>query len=245
MPKSSSSITKQSIPTGTRAVILAGGKGTRLRPYTTVLPKPLMPVGERPILEIVIKQLHRAGVMDITISVGHLAELIMALFGNGEKFGVRIDYAIEDKPLGTIGPLAFIENLGDNFIVMNGDVLTDLDLGVLYKSHLKSKAILTVATYTREVKVDFGVLRHDKNNNRIRGFEEKPTHSYDVSMGVYVLSRRCLDEIPKNEYFGFDHLILKLLKKKAAVQSFHHRGRWLDLGRPEDFASANEMDLEF
>ena len=223
---------------GPRAVVLAGGKGQRLYPYTTILPKPLLPVGEQPILERVLHGLSSAGFKDVTISVGHLAELIMVFFGKGEKYGVRIDYAIEDHPLGTIGPLSFVKDLGENFLVMNGDVLTDLDIRRFWEEHVASGAALSIATYAREVKIDFGVLRHDESN-RITEFVEKPTIPYEVSMGVYALNRRCLEYVPRGGHFGFDQLVLALLAAKESVRAHPHAGKWLDLGRPEDYDAAN------
>lgn len=224
-----------------KAVILAGGRGTRLMPYTTVFPKPLMPIGDNPILEIVIRKFGECGLKNIIISVGHLAELIMTFFGTGEKWGVNIEYVIEDKPLGTMGPLHLIKDAGENFFVMNGDILTDLDLGALYKDHRDSGAIMTVATCRRNVDIDFGVLSYDADNCLIDSFKEKPTLSYDVSMGIYVLSKRCLDYIPKDEYFGFDNLISRLLEKGEAVKAHPHTGMWLDIGRESDYRQANEM----
>lgn len=226
-----------------RAVVLAGGKGRRLAPYTTILPKPLLPVGDQPILLHVLEILRGAGFDRITISVGHLAELIMLFFGRGHKFGVEIDYAIEDEPLGTIGPLAFIEGLGEDFLVMNGDVLTDLDPAALYRQHKDSGAILTVATYAREVAIDFGVLR-TTGDGRISEFVEKPRIPYEVSMGVYILNRRCMDFVPKGRAFGFDELVLALLDAGEDVRAFPHKGQWLDLGRPEDYAIANRETNE-
>ncbi len=220
-----------------RAVVLAGGKGRRLYPYTTILPKPLLPVGERPILERVLLSLRDAGIRNVTISVGHLAELIMLFFGKGEKLGLSIDYAIEDEPLGTIGPLAFIDNLGDDFLVMNGDVLTDLDPNRLWDEHERSGATLTIATHRREVHIDFGVLERSADN-RITRFIEKPRIPYEVSMGVYILNRRCLDFVPRGEAFGFDQLVLALLAAGEPIHGVLHEGSWLDLGRPEDYESA-------
>lgn len=220
-----------------RAVVLAGGKGQRLRPYTTVLPKPLLPVGEKPILNHVLASLRDSGFRDITISVGHLAELIMLFFGDGQKFGVNLDYAIEDTPLGTIGPLAFIKNLGDNFLVMNGDVLTDLNPSDLWEDHLNNGATLTIATYARQVNIDFGVLSCDEDR-RIVEFTEKPVIPYEVSMGVYILNKRCLDFVPSGKPFGFDQLVLALLEAGERINAFPHQGKWLDLGRPEDYETA-------
>lgn len=222
-----------------RAVILAGGRGTRLRPYTTILPKPLLPVGDQPILHRVISRLAESGFRDITLSVGHLAELIMAFFGDGSKYGLKLDYAIEDTPLGTIGPLRYIQDLGEDFLVMNGDVLTDLDPGVLWDAHHQSGALLTIATYPREVRIDFGVLERSAEN-RITGFREKPAISYEVSMGVYILNRRCLEFVPEGRAFGFDELVLALLNAGEHIEGVPHRGKWLDLGRPEDYEAAME-----
>ncbi len=224
--------------TAPRAVVLAGGKGRRLAPYTTILPKPLLPIGDQPILLHVLKLLRDAGFPHVTISVGHLAELIMLFFGKGDKFGVQIDYAIEDEPLGTIGPLAFIDGLGEDFLVMNGDVLTDLDPAALYDRHKETGAVLTVAAHRRQVNIDFGVLE-TAADGRISGFTEKPSIPYEVSMGVYILNKRCLDFVPKGKPYGFDELILALLAAGEDVRSFPHDGQWLDLGRPEDYAIAN------
>jgi NDP-mannose synthase len=229
-----------SIPSGARAVIMAGGKGTRLLPYTTVLPKPLMPVGDQPILEHVLTHLAESGFKKVTISVGHLAELIQAFFGNGEKWGLDIEYGVEDRPLHTMGALAFIKDLGENFLVMMGDILSDLDLRKLWRNHMVSGAALTVATHRREVRIDYGVLSYNVADKRIQSFEEKPVLPYNVSMGIYVLNKRCLNYIPKGEFFGFDRLVLDLLAAEEKVQAFPHDGKWLDIGRHEDYQAANE-----
>jgi len=223
---------------GPRAVVLAGGKGRRLLPYTTILPKPLLPVGDRPILHRVLESLGKAGFRDVTISVGHLVELIMAFFGDGAKYGLKLDYAIEDEPLGTIGPLAFIDGLGEDFLVMNGDVLTDLDLRALWEDHLLHRRALTIATHARKVQIDFGVLRRNEEN-RVTDFVEKPTIPYEVSMGIYILNRRCLDFVPRGQPFGFDQLVLAMLATGEPIHAHPHAGHWLDLGRPEDYEASN------
>jgi len=223
-----------------RVIIMAGGAGRRLLPYTSVLPKPLMPVGERPILDIVLRQLKRYGFCRITISVGHLAELIMAFFDNGSRWGLDIDYAIEDEPLGTMGPLSQIRGLTEPFIVMNGDLLTDVDYRDLYESHLKSDAVLTVATYQKPVDISLGVLEVDQDS-RVIGFREKPTLTFTVSMGIYVLSPSLLSVIPKGRHFGFDDLMYALLASKATIRSYRHTGLWLDIGRREDYDNATEV----
>jgi len=221
------------------AVILAGGQGTRLKPYSTTIPKPLVPVGERAILEIVLRQLKRAGVTRVRMAVNHMAELLMAFFGTGEKYGLAIEYAVEDEPLGTVGPLARMERLPEHFIVMNGDVLTDLDYSELFRSHVAAGAQLTLSTYHREERVDFDVLRLDATGRRLVGFEEKPVHTFDVSMGVYVFDRRLIDRIPRDRRYGLDELVLDLLAAKVPIHPFPWSGFWLDIGRPDDYDRAN------
>jgi NDP-sugar pyrophosphorylase family protein len=221
------------------AVILAGGKGTRLRPFTTTLPKPLVPVGEEPILSIIIRQLARARVTRITLAVSHMAELIMTFFGSGEKFGVELGYSLESVPLGTVGPVKLIDSLPEHFLVMNGDILTDLPYAELFYSHLQSGANLTIASFQRRVPIDFGVLRIDSDSHRVVGFEEKPTHTLNVSMGVYVFSRRLLSRIPCGRPYGLDDLVLGMLEDKDPINTFQYDGYWLDLGRPEDYDKAN------
>ncbi|HET6429118.1 MAG TPA: sugar phosphate nucleotidyltransferase [Phycisphaerae bacterium] len=226
-----------------RAIILAGGKGTRLRPFTTTIPKPIVPVGGMAIMEIVVRQLRYHGCDHITVAVNHMANLIMAFFGDGSRWGLKIDYSLEDKPLGTIGPLKLIEDLPENFLVMNGDVLTDLDFGDLYRGHVASKAMATVGTYERDVRIDFGVLRYQPSDRRIVAFVEKPTEHFSVSMGVYAFSRRILDIVPDDTPFGFDHLMLALIARKAQVHAYPFTGHWLDIGRPDDYDQAN-VDFE-
>jgi NDP-mannose synthase len=221
-----------------RVVVMCGGKGTRLRPYTTVLPKPLMPIGDRSILELVLRKLAATGFHHVTLCVGYLAEIIQAVIGDGTKFGLKIDYVMEEKPLGTIGPLSFIENLGNDFLVMNGDVLTDLNPMDVVAVHRRTNADLTIATYERNHKIDFGVMHTDEDSGRITEFIEKPTRSYNVSMGIYCLNHTLLNYVPKGEYYGFDHLVLKLLAENKRVQSCIHRGYWLDIGRLEDYEAA-------
>ncbi len=222
-----------------KTVILAGGKGTRLAPYTTVLPKPLMPVGDMPILEIVVRQLRHYGFRDLTISVGHLAELLMAFFGDGSKWGVRIEYVIEDQPLGTIGPTRLIRDLTDPFMVMNGDLLTDIDYTRLYDYHRAGGQTATVATATRQVQVSLGVLEVDADR-RLVGFREKPTSSFQVSMGIYLFRPSILKYVPEGVNYGFDKLMLDMLAAGDPVRSFPFDGLWLDIGRHEDYALATD-----
>lgn len=221
------------------AVILAGGRGTRLRPYTTTLPKPLMPVGEQPILQIVLRQLEAAGVTRVTLAVNHMADIIMAFFGNGERFGLEIRYSLEDRPLGTVGPLKLIEDLPDHFLVMNGDILTDLDPAELYRSHLASNAELTIATYKRDSTIDFGVMEIDAATSRVTEFYEKPVYHFDVSMGIYVFSKSVVDRVPDATQYGLDNLVLDMLRDERPINTFPFNGYWLDIGRPDDYDQAN------
>lgn len=223
-----------------RAVILAGGKGTRLKPYTIVLPKPLVPVGEIPILEIVIRQLKKSGFNHITLAVNHMAELIMAYFGDGSKWDIKVDYSIEDKPLSTMGPLKLIKDLPDNFLVMNGDVLTDLNYEQFYDNHVATNTIYTISSSVRTDKSEYGIL--DVNVNKVlTAFREKPEYTFEVSMGVYMLNKRVLDYVPSDTFFGFDNLMYKLLDEKEQVLVKAHEGVWLDMGRPSDFQSAIDI----
>lgn len=221
------------------AIILAGGKGTRLRPYTITMPKPLVPVGDVPILEIIIQQLRKSGFKRIIITVNHQADLIKAYFGDGSKWGLNIEYSMEDKPLGTMGPLKLIKDLPENFLVMNGDILTDLNYAEFLEKHIESKAIYTICGYKRIHQVDYGVL-HVNEAGKLCGFEEKPKLHYSVSMGVYAVSREILMYIPENEYFGFDSLMQKLINNGESVTVDPYDGYWLDIGRPEDYMKATE-----
>jgi NDP-sugar pyrophosphorylase family protein len=220
-----------------RAVIMAGGKGTRLAPYTTVLPKPLMPIEDQPILEVVIRQLRHFGFRRVTISVGHLAELIMAFFGDGKRWGVAIDYAIEDSPQGTVGALRHLKLPDEPFIVMNGDILTDLDYDALYREHLANDALLTIAGYRKHVDISLGVLEYGADQ-ALTGFREKPRLHFDVSMGIYVMSPAVLSVFPADGPYGFDGLVKDLMAAERPPRIFPFEGLWLDIGRKEDYESA-------
>lgn len=222
-----------------RAIILAGGKGTRLRPYTVVLPKPLMPVGEYPILEIIVRQLAYYGFTHVTLTVNHQAEIIMAYFGDGSKWNIRIDYSLENQPLSTMGPLKLIGDLPDDFLVMNGDVLTDLNFTRFFDFHRQNGKIFTISAYQRTDISEYGVLEVDPENY-LRNFVEKPRHHYTVSMGIYMVNKEVLKYIPDNTAFGFDHLMLGLIAQKKEVLVSLHRGYWLDIGRPDDYLHAIE-----
>lgn len=220
-----------------RAVILAGGKGTRLRPYTVVLPKPLMPIGEYPILEVIVRQLAYFKFSHITMAVNHQAEIIVAFFGNGAKWGIKIDYSLENQPLGTMGPLRLIKDLPENFLVMNGDILTDLDFKEFYNVHVEHRNMFTISAYQREVSSEFGVLEFDESG-RMTGFQEKPIIRYDVSMGIYMASRDVLPYIPEAQAYGFDNLMIDLIRDNNPAVAKKFDGYWLDIGRSEDYIQA-------
>ncbi|MDZ7333748.1 MAG: sugar phosphate nucleotidyltransferase [candidate division KSB1 bacterium] len=222
-----------------QAIILAGGKGTRLRPYTTIFPKPLMPINDMPILEVVIRQLKKAGFKKITMAVGHLAELIEAYFGNGSKWGMQISYSREDLPLGTAGPLALVNDLDETFLVMNGDVLSDLDYTKLIQFHRQHRAITTIAMYDKEVKIDLGIIKTN-DQHQIIDYIEKPTLTYQVSMGIYVFDRKVMNYIPFRKYFDLPDLILALIRANEKIVGYHFKGYWRDIGRREDYELAVE-----
>jgi NDP-sugar pyrophosphorylase family protein len=224
-----------------RAVVLAGGLGMRLRPYTTVLPKPLMPVGDRPILDIIVRQLRHHGFERLTIVTGHLAELIEAFFGDGERFGIAIDYFREDEPLGTVGALSLLDGLDDDFLVMNGDVLTDLAYGEFLDGHRASGAAASVAAHRREVQISLGVLQFEDSDDadRLTGYIEKPSYDYEVSMGVYAFAPRAIELIEPNKRLDFPDLVLRLLDAGEVVRARRSENDyWLDIGRHDDYETA-------
>lgn len=221
------------------AVILAGGKGTRLKPYTISFPKPLVPIGNYPILEIIIRQLAFFGFTRITISTGHLAELIEAYFGNGARWGVSIEYVREYTPLNTAGALKLVENCEDNILVMNGDVLTTIDYNKLYALHIQKGAKATVASKVRESKIDFGVLKLD-GEGFLKDYIEKPVYSFSVSMGVYILSKDCIKLIQNGESIGMPELLLRIKEMGEKVYCHESDCYWLDIGRVDDYEKAQE-----
>jgi NDP-mannose synthase len=234
-------------PDNLQVVILAGGKGTRLLPYTTVFPKPLVPLGQTPILEVVVRQLRWYGCLRLTFAVNHMADLIEAYFGNGSKWGVAITYSREDEPLGTAAPLALVPELDENFLVMNGDVLTTIDYRALMQEHIDSGALVTLATYRKEVQLSLGVVDIG-GDGRLRRYTEKPSFDYQVSMGVYAFNRRVLDFIAAGERLDLPDLMTRLMDAGEHVHCFDFRGQWLDIGRPEDYSVAvdvfeRDMDL--
>jgi NDP-sugar pyrophosphorylase family protein len=231
-----------------RAVVLAGGKGARLAPYTHILPKPLMPIGDMPILEVLLRQMKRAGVEDVVLTVGHLAQLLQAFFLDGGQWGLNIRYSFESQPLGTAGPLSLVEGLDEAFLVTNGDVLTTLDLRELVGFHRAHGGIATIAVHQRQVRIDLGVVQWNGDDS-ICGYIEKPVYDYTVSMGMYVFEPRVLEYIPNNRYLDFPDLVLKLIAAGEKVVGYTFDGYWKDLGRPDDYQEAardfENMQAEF
>ena len=225
------------------ALVLAGGRGTRLRPYTISFPKPLVPVGDHPILEILIRQLARDGFTRLIIAVGHLSELIEAYFGDGSRWGVSIEYAREDEPLGTAGPLRLVASkLPSSFLVINGDVLSDLDYAAFFRSHADNPDLpaLTISTQRRVLSSEYGVLETDAEN-RVTTYLEKPSYDLRVSEGIYAFSHAALRWIPERERFDFPDLVIALLAAGQSVCARPHDGLWLDIGRPEDYERAQRL----
>lgn len=220
-----------------RAIILAGGKGVRLAPLTDIIPKPLVPLGGMPIMEVVIRQLKAHGFQRITLAVGYLSELIKAFFQEGSKWGVKLDYSYEPQALGTAGPLALIQDLNETFLVMNADVLTNLDYQELLAYHRRQGGIATIAAYERQVKIDLGVIIPN-GNCRIKDYVEKPTSTHLVSMGVYIFEPKVMDFIQPGEYLDFPDLVKLLLQAGHSVHYQTFSGYWLDIGRHEDYAKA-------
>ena len=222
-----------------RAVIQAGGKGTRLRPYTLVLPKPMMPVGDQPVIEILLKWLRRSSIENVHITTGHLAHLIQIYCGDGNQWGMDIQYCEEPEPLGTVGALHLIkDDLTEAFMMLNGDLITDLDLAEFKRCHKESGCKLSIATTTKNIDVDLGVL--ETVDNKVTEFKEKPKLAFEVSMGLYIMEPEILDYIPQGVPFGFDNLMYALLDKGIPVNTYRHAGTWMDIGRVDDFVEAQE-----
>lgn len=223
-----------------QVVILAGGQGSRLRPYTTILPKPLLPVGEIPILEILVRQLKHYGFKNILISTGYLAELIEAYFGDGRRWGVRIRYARESKPLGTAGALKLTKQTEEDFLVLNGDILTDMNFSSFFKWHKQQKALASIAIKERKIKNDFGVIEVGPHHE-LKAYHEKPEHVSFVSMGINAFNVKAKGFIKKDECIGIPDLMLRLKSASQRISCYQVKGQWLDLGRSEDLERAQEI----
>lgn len=223
-----------------KAILLAGGKGVRLQPYTDIFPKPLLPIGKKPILEIIIRQLKSYGFNEIIIAVGHFAELIITYFGDGTKYGIEITYSREKDPLGTIGPLASIKNqIDDHFLVMNGDILSAINYLDLFTYHIKNNYIATIALTKKEIDINFGVVEID-NNKCINNYTEKPTIEYLINAGIYIFDPRILEYIKQNEKLDFPDLLKKLISNRESIKGYIFKDYWLDIGEPNNYIKANK-----
>lgn len=225
-----------------QALILAGGRGTRLKPYTTVLPKPLMPVGDYPVLEIILRQLKRSGVNEVILAVGHMSQLFQAFFQDGSRYGLRVHYSFEKLPLGTAGPIALaMDQLDDDFMVMNGDLLTTLNFKELFTFHKKMESAATIGLYHREVEIDFGVIESD-SDNRLTRYIEKPTYQFDVSMGINVMNKKAVTPyLSPGEYLDIPDLMRRLVENGQSVLCYQEPCYWLDIGRVDDYQEALEI----
>ena len=227
-----------------RAVILAGGKGTRLRPFTASFPKALVPLGDKPVLEVLIEHLARHNVTDVTLTLGHLAALVRAYFEQRRPLDGRVTMRyVEREPTGTAGSLSLVPDLSETFLAMNADLLTDLDIGRLVAYHREQKAMLTIATHTRTVRMDLGVIDVG-DDGRVRDYHEKPETSHQVSMGIYVYEPAVLKHIEPGRYLDFPTLVLRLLERGERVSAYRTDCLWLDIGRPDDYARAQELYAE-
>ena len=225
-----------------QAIILAGGKGSRLKPFTTIIPKPLVPVDDMPILEVVLRQLKSQGFKKVVLAVNHLAELVMAFFGDGRKIGLDISYSMEDSPLGTVGPLTLIDHLEENFLVMNGDLLTTVNFADMFRHHVRNRNDITIATHQKEVTVDLGVLELKKDD--FVKYIEKPTYRFEVSTGIYIFNKNIISLIPGKKKIDMPELISKAKKAGRRVKCYRKEYYWLDIGRPDDYEKANELFRE-
>lgn len=213
-----------------KAVLLAGGRGTRLHPYTTIIPKPLVPVGDRPIMELILRRLHAGGVDHVDVSLGYHGELIQAYFEHAAQLPSDLELAWHwegPTPLGTAGALKTVPDLDDTFIALNGDVLTSLDYRDLVSFHRERGAVLTVAMHAQTVDIDLGVI--ESSDGRVTGYREKPSLHYDVSMGIYVYEPGVLSHIPDRP-FQFPELVLALIAAGEPVAAYRSDAEWYDVG---------------
>ncbi len=222
-----------------QAVILAGGKGSRLRPFTNTFPKPLVPVGDKAILEIVLEQLRHHGVTEIIMAVNHMSHLIRAFFGTGERLGMKVEYSEETEPLGTAGPLRLMKGLDENFLMLNGDILTTLDFSDLFRSHVDHGRKVSIATFEKELKIDLGVLKVE--NGLLADYIEKPTEYFTVSMGIYAMHRSVLEVIPPEGKYDLNTMMLDLRAREVPIHCYRGNCEWLDIGRASDYEEATRL----
>ena len=223
-----------------KAVLLAGGMGRRLSPYTSVIPKPLFPIGGTTIIEVILQQLALYGFVEVVVCVGYMADLVEAYLGDGSKYGVMLTYSVEDKPLGTLGPLSLIETPKDPFLLMNGDVLTTIDFAHMMCDHQESGATITVATHLYKRRLDYGVMELDEED-KVRGFYEKPETEYQVNMGIYAMSPAVLQWLQRGQRCDVPEVIAECLRKGLSVRAHRFVGDWIDIGRMPELQEANRL----
>ncbi|HNW93982.1 MAG TPA: sugar phosphate nucleotidyltransferase [bacterium] len=223
-----------------QAVIMAGGLGTRLAPLTKVIPKPLLPVGERSVLEIQLQHLHACGVREVFLALGYKAGLFEAYFGDGKKYGLVLHYSHEEKPLGTAGPLRLLRGrLHGQFLLVNGDILTNFDYRKLLRFHARQRAEFTIATKQVTLPLHYGVVKH--LHGRVREIVEKPSLSAEVNAGIYAVDAGVLDLLPARGAYAMDKLIARLLRDRRRVFRFPLDAYWLDIGQLEDYHRAQQL----
>jgi NDP-sugar pyrophosphorylase family protein len=227
-----------------KAVILAGGLGTRLRPFTEVIPKPLLPLGEKSLMEIQIVALRTCGFDEIYIATNYMAEFVEAFFGNGSRFGVRLQFSRETKPLGTCGPITLLKSeLTEPFILMNGDILTKLDFRAFWQWAIKRDSLLTVATKLITTPFRFGNVKVDEADN-IVGIQEKPDFMLEVLAGIYCMKPGIFDLIPENQYFGIDTLLQDMVSTGKPASRYLIHDYWIDIGQVDDYSEARNAYAE-
>lgn len=225
------------------AIILAGGLGSRLKPYTMSIPKPLLPVGDIPIIEVLLSQLAKKGVTKIHICLGHMAPIFQTYLGDGSKFGLEIEYVFEDKPLGTAGALRLIKTEAKNILIMNGDLLTNFDFNDFRDEHVRTNAAASIGVSVRKVFIDYGVVKNDQDSF-LEGFDEKPTLEYNVSMGINILKTEMIKHIPIGVKFDMPDLLLKIKASGEKVFCYQTSCYWQDIGRFDDYQKASADYVE-
>ena len=226
-----------------KAVILAGGLGTRLKPFTEIIPKPLLPIGEKSVLEIQIEHLKTRGFNEIYLATNYKSEYIENFFGDGSRYGVKLKISKEEKPLGTVGPLTLLrDELTEPFLMMNGDVLTLLNFREMYDFAISKDTMLTIGIKEYLMPFAFGNVFYD--GDYVTGIEEKPDIKHKILAGVYIFKPEILDIIPDNDYFGMDNLIHKMLREKNPIAKYEIKEYWLDIGQVTDYQKAQEIYKE-
>ncbi len=222
-----------------KAILLAGGKGRRLQPFTTTIPKPLFPIGEKPIIQVIIEQLKTFGVNEFIISLGYLGELIEAFLGDGKKYNTKITYVREDIPLGTAGAISLLPDLDNDYIFMNGDILSTIDFTEAYTKHKDSNALITICTFEKTTKSSLGVLELNAKGE-VENYLEKPELKQIVSSGIYILNPKIKNFIPLDQKFDLPDLVKYMINEDMKINTYAIKGEWFDIGTPSDLEKAEQ-----